>query len=163
MTTVIDGGAYVSKLADLEESSRGTTLTILAGAYIDSFVKVKMAGGTGNIHIGRRSYINSGCVLYCGNGIHIGNDVLIAANCTLAPTNHEFSDSTRAIREQGFGSSKGGIIIEDDVWVGAGSVLLDGAIIRKGAIVGASSLVRTEVESFSIVGGNPLKTLGSRK
>ena len=57
---------------------------------IDAFVKIKPAGGSGDVVIGRGTVINSGCVLYTGNGIRIGRNVLIAANCTLAPTNHEF-------------------------------------------------------------------------
>ena len=57
--------------------------------------------------------INAGCVLYTGNGIHIGNYVAIAANCTFAPVNHAYADRSRLIREQGFLPSKGGIVIED--------------------------------------------------
>ena len=72
-------------LADLEASQRGTRLVVGAQCRIDSFVKVKPVGGRGDVVIGERCYLNSGCVLYSGNGISIGNDVLIAANCTLAP------------------------------------------------------------------------------
>jgi acetyltransferase-like isoleucine patch superfamily enzyme len=52
--------------------------------------------------------------------------------------------------------------VEDDVWIGANSVILDGAIIRRGAVVGAGSLVRGEVASYSIVAGNPLRQIGVR-
>lgn len=45
--------------------------------------------------------INSGCVLYTGNGISIGRNVQIAANCTLAPTTHELMDPDKPVREQG--------------------------------------------------------------
>ena len=58
--------------------------------------------------------------------------------------------------------SKGGIIIEDDVWIGAGCVFLDGTIVRKGCVIGAMSLVRGELEAYSINVGNPLKKVGSR-
>lgn len=155
--------AKISKLTDIEDSVKGSIIEIQDGVKIDSFVKIKPAGGTGNIRIGKNSFINSGVVMYTGNGISIGEDVLIAANCTLAPVNHEYSSKDRKIIEQRFTPSKGGIIIEDDVWIGANCVILDGAILRKGCVIGAGSLVSGEVEAYSVNVGNPLKKIGCRK
>ena len=154
--------AQVSPLADLERSQRGTRIVIGAECRIDSFVKIKPAGGRGDVLIGERCYLNSGCVLYSGNGIRIGNDVLIAANCTLAPVNHAFRDRDRLIREQGFGPSRGGIVVEDDVWIGANCVLLDGAVLRRGCVVAAGSLVRGELPAYSICRGTPAVQVGMR-
>lgn len=150
-------------MADIEDSVKGSRIVIEDGVQIDSFVKIKPAGGTGDVKIGRNSYINSGCVLYTGNGIEIGEDVLIASNCTLAPVNHEFRSREKKIVEQRFQPNRGGIIIEDDVWVGANSVILDGAILRKGCVVGANSLVMGELEPYSINVGSPVKTIGYRE
>jgi len=163
MTIVVHETARVSPLADIEDSTRGTRFVVGAGSMIDSFVKVKPAGGTGDVVIGSNSHVNSGCVLYTGNGITIGDNVLIAANCVFAPTNHEYARKDQLIREQRFRPSKGGIVIEDDVWVGAGCVLLDGTILRRGCVIGALSLVRGEVPAYSIQAGNPLQYMGSRK
>lgn len=154
--------AKVSRLADIEESIRGSRIIVGESSIIDSFVKIKSVGGAGNIIIGKNVYINSGCVLYSGNGILIGDNTSIAANCVFAPTNHEFKDRKYLIQEQRFKPSKGGIIIEEDVWIGAGCVLLDGSILRRGCVIGAMSLVRKEVEAFSIQVGNPLKLIGWR-
>ena len=159
----IHKSAFVSDMADIEDSNRGTLIEIGKDSYIDSFVKIKPAGGMGDLLIGESTVINSSCVLYTGNGIVIGNFVSIAANCTLAPVNHEVSVKAMLIRDQGFSESKGGIIIEDDVWIGAGAILLDGSILRKGSVIGAGSLVNGEVEEFSIYVGNPLRYLGCRK
>lgn len=159
---IISATARISKLADIEDSVRGTKIVIEDGASIDAFVKIKPVGGTGDVFIGKNAFINSGCVLYSGNGIHIGENVLIAANCTLAPVNHQFRSRDKKIAEQGFLESRGGIVIEDDVWIGANSVILDGAVIRKGAVIGAGSLVRQEVDGYSISYGNPLKVVGHR-
>ena len=112
--------------------------------------------------IGERCYINSGCVLYSGNGIRLGNDVLIAANCTLAPVNHAFRARDQLIREQGFGTSRGGIVIEDDVWIGANCVLLDGAVLRRGCVVAAGSLVRGELPAYGICRGTPAVPVDER-
>jgi virginiamycin A acetyltransferase len=155
--------ARISPLADIEDSVRGSKITISKGVVIDAFVKIKPSGGPGDIHIAEGSYLNSGTVLYTGHGIRIGRGVLIAANCTLAPVNHAYRDRARPIVEQGFLPSKGGIVIEDDVWIGAGTVILDGALIRQGCVIGALSLVTGEVDAYGIYAGNPLRRLGSRE
>lgn len=154
--------AKISKLADIESSARGTLMRIGARTMIDAFVKVKPAGGMGELVIGDDCAINSGTVIYTGNGIQIGDAVLIAANCTLAPTNHAFADRAKRIREQGFLPSKGGIVIEDDVWLGANVVVLDGAVIGKGCVVAAGSIVRGRLEPYSIYSGTPAKRTGVR-
>ena len=159
---IIDSSARVSPLADIEDSTRGTRIIIGAGSVIDSFVKIKPAGGAGDLEIGEDCVINSGCVLYTGNGIAIGNRVAVAANCTFAPTNHEFRDPRRPIREQGFRPSKGGIRVGDDVWIGANCVLLDGATLGKGCVIGAGSIVRGEIPELAIYAGNPISFLGWR-
>ncbi|MFD0675537.1 MULTISPECIES: acyltransferase [unclassified Paenibacillus] len=160
---IISDKAHVSALADIEESVRGTRIFIDDGAMIDSFVKIKPAGGMGDVHIGSNSYINSGTVIYSGNGVWIGSGVLIAANCTLAPVNHEYRSRSLPIIEQRFMPSKGGIVIEDDVWIGAGTVILDGAFLRKGCVVGAQSLVKGELEPYSINVGVPSRRIGYRQ
>jgi virginiamycin A acetyltransferase len=159
----IDPTAKISPLSDIEDSVKGTKISIAAHSVIDSFVKFKPAGGMGDIIIGTDCVINSGCVFYSGNGIRIGNRVAIAANCTLAPANHEYNDKNKPIRSQGFKPSKGGIVIENDAWVGANSVLLDGSILREGCIIAAGSLIRGEIPPFSIYGGNPAQLIGWRK
>ena len=148
--------AFVSPLADIEESVKGSKIVIGPNSYIDAFVKIRAAGGTGDVLIGSHSLINSGCVLYIGNGIVIGNNVSIAANCVLAPTNHEFRDRNVLHQKQGFRPSRGGIRIEDDVWIGAGSVLLDGATLKVGCVIGACSLVLGATDAYGVYAGNPL-------
>jgi acetyltransferase-like isoleucine patch superfamily enzyme len=159
---IISDTAKISPLADIEDSVRGSKITIKSRAIIDAFVKIKPAGGTGDFELGEHSVINSGTVIYTGNGVRIGDNVLVAANCTFAPTNHEYRVRSKLIREQGFMPSKGGIILEDDVWIGANTVLLDGTIVRCGAVIGAGSVVRGEIEAYGIYVGNPLAKIGER-
>jgi virginiamycin A acetyltransferase len=163
MTIIIEPGAWVSSLADIEDSVRGTRIIVRAGARIDAFVKVKPAGGSGDVVIGPRSYINSGVVIYTGNGVEIGADVLVAANCTFAPVDHEFRTRSKLIRDQGFRPSRGGIRVEDDTWIGAGTVLLDGAHIGTGAVIGALSLVTGVIPAYSLARGRPALFTGSRE
>lgn len=154
--------AKVSNLCDIEDSIRGTKIIIEDEVTVDSFVKIKPVGGSGDVIIGKGSYINSGVVIYSGNGVNIGKDVLIAANCTLAPVNHEYKDKNKTIKEQRFKESKGGIVVEDDVWIGANCVILDGAILRKGCVIGANSLVSGEIAEYSVNVGSPARLVGWR-
>ncbi len=155
--------ARISPLADIEDSVRGTRIVFAQNVVIDAFVKIKPVGGTGDLLIGIGSVINSGCVLYTGNGIVIGKGVLVAANCTFAPVNHEYSRRDVTIRRQGFRPSKGGITIGDDVWIGAGCVILDGATIGDGCVVAAGSIVRGALEPYVVYGGNPLIKMDERR
>jgi len=154
--------AKISPLADIEDSVRGSVIEIGPRTVVDSFVKFKPAGGSGDVVIGADCAINSGTVIYTGNGVRIGDAVAIAANCTLAPTNHAIADRDRLIRDQGFQASKGGIVIEDDCWLGSNVVVLDGAAIRKGAVIAAGSVVRGEVPAYAIFGGTPARRIGER-
>ena len=60
---------------------------------------------------------------------------------------------------QGHASSKGGVIIEDNVWIGSNTVILDGSHICSGTVIAAGSLVREKCESNRVFGGNPLREI----
>jgi virginiamycin A acetyltransferase len=162
MANFFHASARISPLTAIEISSRGTNTYIGANSVIDDFVKIKHVGGSGDIFIGENVYLNSFIVIYSGNGVKIGNDVLIGPHCSIVPTNHNFRDKTGVIRLQGHMPSRGGIVIEDNVWIGAGVVILDGSYISKGSIIGAGAIVngRTEMDSINV--GNPIKCIGYR-
>jgi len=155
--------ARISPLADIEDSVRGTKIVIGAYSVIDSFCKIKPAGGSGDVIIGENVVVNSGCVIYSDNGVEIMSDAAIAANCVFAPVNHQYKNASMPIREQGFAPSKGGILIEQDVWIGAGCVFLDGAIVRRGCVIGAMSLVNKDTQSLGVYAGNPAIMTGLRE
>jgi len=71
-------------------------------------------------------------------------------------------NKNRKIIDQKFTQTKGGIIIKDDVWIGANSAILDGVIIEEGAVVGSHSLVRGTLESYTIYAESMLKIIGQR-
>ncbi len=158
----IHATAKVSPLADLEDSVRGTRIVVGPRCMIDSFVKFKPAGGSGDVVLGERVMVNSGCVFYTGHGIRIGNHVAIAANCTFAPCNHAFGSRDKPIADQGFMPSKGGIVIEDDVWIGANCVLLDGAHLAQGCVLAAGSVLKGRTEPFGIYAGSPARRIAER-
>lgn len=163
MTIDIHPSARISLLADIEDSVRGSRIVVMADAVIDSFVKIKPAGGNGDVTIGEGTIINSGCVIYTGNGVIIGRKCAIAANCTFAATNHAYRDRSLPITAQGFVPSKGGIVLGDDVWIGANCVILDGAEIGEGCVIAAGSIVRTRLDPYGIYAGLPLRKIGERQ
>jgi acetyltransferase-like isoleucine patch superfamily enzyme len=162
MTVEIAKSARVSRLADIEPPARGTTIVIGEEVTIDSFVKIKPLGGPGDVVIGAGSAVHAGCVIYSGHGVSIGEGVVISAHCTLAPLNHAFQARDVTIQDQGFSPSRGGVVIEDDVWIGAHAVLLDGAIVREGCVVGAGALVRGELPPYSVSRGVPARVVADR-
>jgi virginiamycin A acetyltransferase len=163
MANIFSRLSKISGLSSIEVSSRGTDTVIGEFSVVDDFVKIKHVGGTGHIIIGSHCYLNSGTVIYSGNGVSLGDSVLIGPNCNLVPANHAFRDANTSIRLQGFMPSKGGIIIEDDVWLGANVTVLDGAHIMKGCVVGANSLVKGKLDQYGIYAGVPAKKIGERE
>jgi virginiamycin A acetyltransferase len=160
---IISKKSKISKLVDIESSIRGSNLNIEDGVTIDSFVKIKFAGGTGDINIMENVYINSGVTIYSGNGVSIGSGTLIAANTTIAATNHEYKSKAESIIKQRFMKSKGGVIIEEDCWIGSNCVILDGTHLGKGCVVGAGTIIKGIWENYSIIHGNPAKINGKRQ
>ena len=159
---IISEQAKISKLADIEDSVRGSKIIIERDVVIESFVKIKPIGGMGDVVIGENSRINSGVVIFSGNGVQIGKNVLISPNCVLTPVNHKYKDKNTDIIFQHFMPSRGGIKIDDDVWIGANSTVLDGVVIGKGVVIGANSLVRGKLKPYRVYAGNPLKQIGER-
>jgi virginiamycin A acetyltransferase len=94
--------------------------------------------------------------------VTIGNSVLIAANCTFAAANHAYTRADIPIAAQRFQASRGGIVIGNDVWIGANCVLLDGTRIPNGVVIGAGSLVREGLEVYGVYAGNPLRLIKRR-
>jgi acetyltransferase-like isoleucine patch superfamily enzyme len=155
--------ATISPLSSIEISQRGTDTRVGENSKIDDFVKIKHVGGSGHIVIGNRVMVNSGCVLYSGNGIAIGDDSAIGPNCSLTPVNHAYEDGDTPINKQGFLPSRGGLVIGRDVWIGAAVTLLDGAEVGDGCVVGAGSLVNKKLEPYGIYVGTPCRKIGVRK
>ncbi len=92
----------------------------------------------------------------------IGSHVMIAANCAfLNSDDHNFNVVGKSMWESGRGD-KYKIVIEDDVWIGYGAILLSPVRVGRGAIVAAGSIVVKDVPPYAIVGGNPAKLIKMR-
>jgi acetyltransferase-like isoleucine patch superfamily enzyme len=129
------------------------------GCVISAFTKVKIAGP---FRMGRRVQISTGCFITAGpGGLTLGDDVLIGPNCTIVTSNYLFDRLDLPLQAQG--STSKGIRIGDRVWIGANSVVLDGADIGENVIVSAGSVVTGSVKPNTIVLGNPAKAIFTRR
>lgn len=117
-------------------------------------------GEKGEIKIQENSKIGPNVCIYGNGGVEIGKNVLIAGNCLIVASSHNFEKINIPIINQGFSSV--GIKIGDDVWIGANSVILDGVNIGKGSIIGSSSVVNSDIPNFSIAVGSPAKVIRTR-
>ena len=139
----------------------GASIILEDKIVLEDRVIVKSGKGpNGRIKIGSDSYIGPNSYLDGVGGIYIGSNVLISPNCKLISTQHNFQDPKVTINKQGRELSK--VVIEDDVWIGANSVILPGITIHKGAVVGAGSVVTKDVKSYEVVVGNPAKKIKER-
>lgn len=89
MTLAVHPTAAINVDARIYPSKRGTRITIGAATHVDAFAVIRCVGGDGDMVVGDHCYINHFCVLYSGNGIPLGNDVLLAPGVQLVPTNHD--------------------------------------------------------------------------
>jgi acetyltransferase-like isoleucine patch superfamily enzyme len=160
-------------------------ISIGAGTVIDDFAVLDAKGEENDgIRIGAHAYIGRNAILSCKEGsIRLGDHTNISANCTLlseteiilgrycflagncylvAGGNHSFADISKPIMLQP-SLAKGGIQIGDDVWLGAGVIVLDGVTIGSHSVVGAGSVVSSPLAEYAFArGARILKVLDRR-
>lgn len=114
--------------------------------------------GKSNISIGNNCVINSYVHIWGDGGIEIGNNVMIASHVSITSLTHDYNETD--MRNAQIIKKK--VIINNDVWIGAGAIILPGITIGRGAVVGAGSVVTKDVPEYAIVVGNPSKILKYR-
>ncbi len=93
--------------------------------------------------------------------ITIGDGCLIAPRCFIQTMNHYYENKKIFINKQGVQHAP--IIIGADCWLGYNSVILSGVNIQRGCVIGASSVVTKNTESYSVYAGVPAKKIKNRK
>ena len=110
--------------------------------------------------LGDNSNVGHYAVIGCSGYIEVGARVLMGPHVCLLAENHNFDDLARPIKDQGV--SRRGIVVEDDVWLGAGAIVLAGVTIGHDSVVAAGSVVTRDVPPFAVVGGAPARVLRAR-
>lgn len=117
-----------------------------------------------NVEIGSHCYFNHNTILTGGhsNGkLIIGNYVQTGPNVGFFVANHHYVDPSIPIKLQGYDEAD--IIVGDDVWIGANSIITSGVKIGKGAVIGAGSVVTKDIPPMAIAVGSPAKVINYRK
>jgi acetyltransferase-like isoleucine patch superfamily enzyme len=142
--TVIDDGAVLDA-----KGEQNAGIRIGAGALIGR--NTVLSCKEGSIVLGEKCNVSANCSLLSETSIEIGRNCFLAGHCYLvAGGNHPVKDTSRPIMEQP-SSAKGGIRIGDDVWLGAGVMVLDGVTIGTGTVVGAGAVVAASLPEYSYV------------
>jgi acetyltransferase-like isoleucine patch superfamily enzyme len=131
---------------------------------VAKFTVIETTGVISNLgegfEMGDNSNLGDFCFVGAGGGVRIGNNVLIGQRVSFHSENHRFERTDIPIKEQGV--TRQGIVVEDDCWIGAGSIILAGVTIGHGSIIGAGSVVTRSVPPMSVAAGVPAKILRQR-
>lgn len=150
-------GARVSPRAEVEVSPN---LRPGRGLTVSSFTKLKASHGP--LVLGERCGIATGCFISAGEGgIHIGDNFICGPNVTITSSSYISDELDRHLEDQG--QTSRGVRIGSNVWIGAGSVVLDGAELGDNTIVVAGSLVNRRYPPASVIHGSPAKVILRRQ
>ena len=151
---------FIGEKVLIYQGHDGGTIEFQDNVYIvrDS---IMITGQGGSIIIGKDTHILPRCHFSAFlSSIYIGSGAQIAPNCSFFPYNHGIK-AGEIIAQQPF-STKGDIIVGDDAWIGAGSIILDGVRIGKGAVIGAGSIVTSDIPDGGVAFGAPAKLIKFR-
>jgi acetyltransferase-like isoleucine patch superfamily enzyme len=151
-------GCLVSPKAEVEITPN---LSIGRKSVVASFTKIKATDGP--LRIGSHVEIaNSVTITSHTKGVEIGDDCMIGPNVVIVGNNYRYDRLDVPLRLQEKISPKG-IRLANNVWIGAGCVILDGADIGPGTIVTPNSVISGKLPENSIAQGNPAKVIFTRR
>jgi maltose O-acetyltransferase len=116
-------------------------------------------GSGRGVSVGDRSAIGMDCLLM--GPCTLGDDVMMGPRCILLSSNHRIDDLDVPMNQQGLTDDLP-VVVEDDVWIGAGVTILPGRRIGAGSVVAAGAVVTRDVPPLAVVGGNPARVLRYR-
>lgn len=134
----------------------GSSLTAGPRAHLRHGCVIEVNGG-GRVEIGAETQFTYNCVIQCSTSIVVGARCTFAANVVLVDGSHRFRDTGTPIRDQGYDFRP--LTIGDDVWVGAGAVVM--ADLGERAIVAAGAVVVEPVPPYTVVGGVPARVIST--
>lgn len=157
-------GARIGRGVIIEKDS-DCQLSIGSGSAVGfgTLLIVKSEFGlAGRLRIGEHTAVNEYNNLRAAGGeINIGSHCQISQFCTLVATNHT-TETSKFMIDAPWDRTKTSINIEDDVWIGANSVILPGVRIGRGAVIGAGSVITKDVPDHSVFAGVPAKFIRRR-
>jgi carbonic anhydrase/acetyltransferase-like protein (isoleucine patch superfamily) len=151
---VVDDGVYFdAKGCDVGEFEIGEGAFVSRGCIV--------SGKDGALRLGPRVNLGAGCVLYASTRLEIGADTMLAANCYVGGGRYDpHAARDRPIAEQPL--PREGVEIEEDCWLGAGVIVVDGVRIGRGSVVGAGAVVTKDLPPWTLAAGVPARPIGTR-
>lgn len=162
-------------------------LLLAAGRRLQTRVKAfgcrKVLSHGVDLHLGARTRIWAPSHVWIGNQVYVGKDVHIEANCRIGDYcliansvaivgrhDHDFSSVGFPVRFSPWVGSRRfpsqyadeEAVIEDDVWLGYGTIVLTGLTVGRGSVIAAGSVVTRDIPPYSIAAGVPAKVIGKR-
>ena len=116
------------------------------------------APGSARIRIGGGTFLNLGVMVAAADEVEIGDHCMFANGCFITDSDHRFDDPVRPVPWQGF-TSQGPTRVGDNVWCGAHVVITGGVSIGERCVIGANSVVTTDIAPFSVAAGVPARVL----
>ncbi len=145
---VLDGYA-INKIMLGDCVKIGSYSKLLSTSHLATFGK--------GLSMGNHSAVGDFTHFGAPGGIEIGNDVIMGSYVSFHSENHNFSDTSKLIREQGVTSK--GIKIGNNVWVGVKVTFLDGCIVGNNSVVAAGAVVNGIFPDNCVIGGVPAKII----
>jgi acetyltransferase-like isoleucine patch superfamily enzyme len=139
------------------QALREGRLEIGAGTLLEPNVWIT-APGDARVRIGEGTFLNIGVMVASIALVEIGSHCMLANGCFVTDGNHRFDDPAQPVTWQGF-TSKGPTRVGDNVWLGAHVVVTSGVTIGDRCVVGANSVVTTDLPPGTIAAGAPARVL----
>jgi acetyltransferase-like isoleucine patch superfamily enzyme len=149
----IDHGVYLHACPGGIDIGEETLVMHHAELHVYNFRNLPQS----RIVIGRESLVGEFCVIRGTGGVTIGDRVFLSPMVHIYSNNHVFDDPDVCFVDQGITTQ--GVTIEDECWIGAEAVILDGVTIGRRSVVAAGAVVNRDVPPHSLVGGVPARIL----
>ena len=156
----LDNNVFVGDRVLIFQDREGGSVELGDRVRLYSEIQIQ-TGESGSLKIGADTCIQPRCQFSAYKAaIEIGCGVQIAPNCAFYPYTHGVAPG-ELIRQQPL-QTKGGIVIDDDAWLGYGVIVLDGVRIGKGAVIGAGAVVTHDIPDGAIAVGAPARVVKLR-
>jgi acetyltransferase-like isoleucine patch superfamily enzyme len=129
----------------------GRAVTLLPGCWIT-------VPGEARLSIGRRTFLNMGVTVAAYESITIGEACMFANNCFITDADHGFEDPQLPLDAQGY-NIKGPTVVGDSVWCGVNVAIMAGVTIGDHCVIGANSVVTSDIEPYSVAVGAPARVV----
>jgi acetyltransferase-like isoleucine patch superfamily enzyme len=116
--------------------------------------------GRPKIRIGRGCYVNRATMIDASEQVEFGEDCMVGPFCYITDHDHGFRKGLPVNRQP---LQAAPVAIGNDVWIGAGAIVLKGVTIGDGALIGAGTVVTKSVPAFAKVVGTPGRVIGVRE